>query len=101
MEIVANTDSHAIRGLPDGAPRAGSDGLGERNILGRRDLDVQRLTLDEADFMAGTLDERRLICGFFRGEERVTQDGVAKRLGGLPEENRFTRQSFSNDQQPG
>ncbi len=91
MEIVADTDSHAIRGLLDGAPRAGSDGLGEQNILGRRDLDVQRLTLDEADFMAGTFDERRLIGGFFHGEERITQDGVAKRLGGLREENRFTR----------
>src|SRR5262245_19672896 len=85
MEVVTRASSPRA-GTP--AP-ATSDRLRHREIVGRRDLDVRRLALDDMDAVAGALGESGLVGSGNRvalaERERDLQDVTPERLWRLGE----------------
>ena len=66
VQVVAEADRRFARfsGFSEFsrfAEFAGRDRFGERPVLGRRDLDVRRFTVDEPHRATGAFDERRLV----------------------------------------
>ncbi len=71
-----------------GAAAAPADRFGHRQVLRGRDLDVGRLTFDDADGVAGLLGEGRFVGGVARDRQRVAEHVAPERLRRLREEDR-------------
>ena len=87
----------------DPAARAPRNRFGHGQVLGRRDLDVRRLALDEPHRVAGALGERRLVGRVDAALRRAPARRAAlapKRLGRLREVDRLARQRFDDERVP-
>ena len=96
VQIVAGPGaSGAGRGCECGCGCRGNR-FGDRQILRRRDLDVRRLAVDEADRMAGALGQRRFVgridAALAPQRQRRAQHVAPKRLRRLREVDRLARQ---------
>ena len=98
MQVVA--DRRRAGASPAGALHGLGNRLGHHQIVRRRDLDVRRLALDQADGVAGALGQGRLVgrldAGVRRSASAVAQHVAPERLRRLREVDRFARQRLGD-----
>ena len=92
MQVVSGTRPAECAVGARSAPPGARDGFRNHQILGRRDLDIRRLALDQPDAMSGPLGERRFVGGIDAQREGFAQHLTAECLRCLREKDRLTRE---------